>query len=274
MTQGPAPLRIVPTEIAAESSGGRIHRILGRSTAHQRVSALVDLETCQGDPFTAIWLDATTATTVFKSAGTTAVHILWTSSRLPHTIEAGYDACDPAGLRMVDVTPGDTITIPPGAPFRVGEGILAFLLGTAAIAPEASTLQPGPMPLPPVHGLSRFHRYNRQTICSATPALVLERWKLTHPIQVSLETDRLHYLANLVTPVVLNWPGGSDLLGRIRSRLLPPGLDTITLVPDGLGYILLAYVPDLSRDVVAPLLGAGYDPDSIAALGVPIDYLK
>lgn len=64
------------------------------------------------------------------------------------------------------------------------------------------------------------------------------------------------------------------LLQRTESRFLPPGMDRITIVPDGLGYILIGSIPDLMPDVVIPLRRAGYDRAAIASLGVPPSLLE
>jgi mannose-6-phosphate isomerase len=72
----------------------------------------------------------------------------------------------------------------------------------------------------------------------------------------------------------LNWPGGSEILSRTASRLLPEGTGRITIVPDGLGYVLIGSVPDLASDVVLPLRRAGYDNQTIAALVGPVDPLE
>jgi mannose-6-phosphate isomerase len=70
----------------------------------------------------------------------------------------------------------------------------------------------------------------------------------------------------LVDPVGLTWNGGTDLVARAESRILPAALREVTVVPDGLGYVLVCYVPDLAADIVGPLKEAGYGDEEIAAL--------
>jgi hypothetical protein len=250
--------------------------VFGRPTNRDRVAAVVDLCAVRDSPpWTAAYVDATSTTPAFASSGTTALHVLWTASETLHVIHAGADPWEADRLGHFEVHPGDTMTLPPRTPFAVGEGIVAFVISTGALAAadapgngvRADALRP------PAHGLQVFRRFNRRTFCTASPAMVLERWKITQPLSMELDRARWHYLTNLVAPVALTWPGGTDLLGRTASRVLPQGMTTINLVPDGLGYVLLAYVPDLERDVVSPLRSAGYDRATISALieGPPID---
>jgi hypothetical protein len=170
-----------------------------------------------------------------------------------------------------DATPGDTLTFAPRTSWQLESGILAFAL--AAPTGLDGGLRDGQV-LPPTHGLPLFHRFNRRTVCSATPVAALERWKLTHPQRLTLAEDRWHLLVNLVSPVAVGWPGGTDLVGRADLRLLPLGLPEITMVPDGLGYVLLAGVPVLEQEIIGALREAGYPNASIAALGVPLQALE
>jgi mannose-6-phosphate isomerase len=118
----------------------------------------------------------------------------------------------------------------------------------------------------PTHGLERHVGHNRVTVCAAGPHFAMERWKLTEPLRLTLPAGRCATLTNLVDPVGLTWNGGTDLVARAESRILPAALQEVTVVPDGLGYILVCYVPDLATDIVGPLKEAGYGDEEIAAL--------
>jgi mannose-6-phosphate isomerase len=48
---------------------------------------------------------------------------------------------------------------------------------------------------------------------------------------------------------------------------LPAAIGEVRVVPEGEASLVACYVPDLERDVVAPLRGAGYSDDEIRALG-------
>lgn len=277
----PQPVRIA-RRVERESFGGnRLERILGYpSTSPDRISALVDTLDVPAAgqsamPYTAMYVDAMSRTPVYVSDGLTAVHVLWTAPAQRAELLASADPMGETDLFGLEAHPGDTLTVHERMPFALGAGVVAFLFGSAPSRPSTDprTWSRMPLPRPPTHGLNLFDRFNRRTICAANRDLLLERWKISQPLHISLNCHRWHYLTNLVAPVALTWPGGSELLQRTESRFLPRGLDRITIVPDGLGYVLIGSVPDLETDVVLPLRRAGYDRAAIASLGVPTDLL-
>jgi len=260
------PVALQGTEIALPWGGNRIRRILERPVTGDRVAAIVDL--CPGrdnPPWLAAYVDATAATPPFVGSGTTVVHVLWAAGGAARYLAAGIEPGEPDfALRAFEAHPGDTLTVPPGVPFAIGTGILGFVLANGPVNEwDGEAFAAGASIRPPTHGLQVFTGFNRRTVCAATPDLVLERWKLTQPLTLSPNPDRWHYLTNLVAPVALGWPGGADILARTGSRLLPRGMASVTLVPGGLGYVLLGYAPDLERDVLLPLRSAGYDQAAI-----------
>lgn len=274
----PYPVMIPRREEHDRFGGHRLQRIMGcRPALPGPISALVDDLglVSAGIPHIASYLDATCPTPNQISEDTTAIHILWTTPGARAEVRAGRDPQGEADLLGYEVHPGDTFSVPAGIPYAIGAGIIAFVFsGASPRAGADPTAWPRSiLPHPPTHGLNLFDRFNRRTICAAHEDLLLERWKVTQPLELPLGRDRWHYLTNLVEPVALNWPGGSTILQRTKSRLLPPGLGRITVVPNGLGYVLMGTVPDLRRDVVLPLRGAGYDRAAIATLGVPPGYL-
>ena len=267
------PVRLPRREVHAPFGGHRLQRILGyQPRTNSPISTLVDLPIAGIDVHVA-WVDATTDTPIY-SGGLTAIHVLWAAAA-SGTVSAGVDSVVQHELTDHEVHPGDTLLVPPGVPFRFGTGLLAIVAATGAWepSPDPDKWNRTPLHQGPTHGLSVFHRYNRRTICAALPELLVERWKLTEPLDLPLDPGRWHYLTCLVDPVAIAWPGGADLLGRTEARLLPAGLDRLTVVPSGLGYVLLISIPDLERDVLAPLRAAGYDRAAIASLGVPSEWL-
>jgi len=269
----------IPRRVERDPSGGqRLERIMGyRPASPGPISALVDELglVSMATSHVASYVDAACLTPIRVSDATTAIHILWTAPGDRAEIRAGVDPqCDTDLLRY-EVHPGDTVLVPAGVPHALGAGNVAFIFGGASprACVDRKAWSQSMLPHPPTHGLNLFHRFNRRTICAAHQDLLLERWKITQPLALRLRADRWHYVTNLVDPVGLNWPGGSALLQRTESSLLPRGLDQITIVPDGLGYVLIGSVPDLEADVVLPLRWAGYDRDAIASLGVPTDLL-
>ena len=188
------------------------------------------------------------------------------------------------------IAPGDTVYVPGGVLHTFGPDTLIFeIQQTSDIAQsvmptdlagnrhpdeiwrqniEATLreLRRDPQPQP-THGLERHVGHNRVTVCTAGPYFTLERWKLTEPLTLKLPAGRCATLTNLVEPVGLTWHGGTDLVARAESRVLPAALEEVTVIPDGLAYILVCYVPDVAADIVAPLRDAGYGDEEIAALG-------
>jgi hypothetical protein len=152
-----------------------------------------------------------------------ALHLLWARDEANAWIDVG-------GKGALPVAPGDTLTLASGTPFRVGPGLLLAEIG----GPLASAPRPGAV-VGPTHGIERFDGYNRQTLCASTPDFSLERWKVTQPL--ALRGDAA--IVNLVQPMALSWPGGTDLLRRGELRVIPSLLDRVTLYPDGLGYALV-----------------------------------
>ncbi len=272
------PLR-PPRRVEHDASGGRrLERILGYvPSSPDRISAILDdLGKCLASKHqvshVAALVDATSRTPVRTSEGTTAIHVLWTAPGVRAEVFAGVDPHPIPELTPYKVHPGDTVSIPAQVPFAIGAGIVAFVFGSAP-ARITGTRSGSSIIQPPHHGLNLFARFNRRTICAAHDDLLLERWKISHPLDLTLNPRRWHYLVNLVEPVVLNWRGGSDVLQRTEARVVPAGRDRITIVPDGLGYVLIGSIPDLVEDVVRPLQRAGYERSAIASLGVPAHVL-
>jgi hypothetical protein len=234
---------------------------------HRDTSAIIDHEPDHRFPFTAMYLESLPGADRNISDGFAAIHILWTSTPQPHAVLAGHDPAVPGDLIDYPVHPGDTIVVPPHAPFAIGEGCLAFILAQGNIdhAPDDATPALA-TPMPPTHGLGVFHRFNRRTICAARPGLLLERWKITEPLALDLDPGRWHYLTNLVDPATISWAGGAVTMRPTQSCLVPPLVGSITVVPDSLAYILVASEPNLEKDIVAPLQSAGYDKSAIAEL--------
>jgi hypothetical protein len=269
-------------EESSAFGGHRIERILGRPPiTHEPISTVVDLVgespgSVANVSHIAAYIDATSQSPAHVSDGVTAVHVLWTEANVRGEILAGLDFASAGDLVAFDAHPGDTLLVPARTPFALGAGMLAFVFGSHPLGETAdqSCWSREPLPHPPTHGLQIFAQYNRRTICAAHDGLLLERWKITTPLDLTLNPRNWHYLTNLVEPVALNWSGGSELLGRTESRFLPAGLSQVSIVPDGLGYVLIGSIPDLTIDVIDPLRSAaGYDRSAIASLGVPLEML-
>jgi hypothetical protein len=293
MTVRPYPLRL--TELAADVSArpSLIRRVLRKSAPDGNDSSSVSIlghpdQQVMNGSFAAQRLDQVAeshrswlvgeanlehdasfedhggGTLVQVGRSTLACHVLWCAGERSAHLLAGIDPAandgsrtDPDRLVRRPVSPGDTITIPAGMPHAFGPGILAYHLSVPA-TPNQGASDPVP-----THGLAWFEGFNRRTICAGGPGFILERWKITQPLRLHRAGSRWMFLTNLVAPVALTWDSGSELIGRAESRLLPASLRICTLVPDGIAYLLCAYVPDLECDVVAPLRMAGYQDNEI-----------
>jgi mannose-6-phosphate isomerase len=109
---------------------------------------------------------------------------------------------------------------------------------------------------------------NRITVGCAGPYFALERWRLTAPHRDPAHPLRFVTLSNVGDPVTIAWSGGEETLGRAESVLLPAAIGDVTVSPTGRSADLIAcYVPDLDRDIVAPLREAGHKDEAIRALG-------
>jgi mannose-6-phosphate isomerase len=107
----------------------------------------------------------------------------------------------------------------------------------------------------------------RRVLCCAGPYFVLERWTLTEPYTKPAHPERCLTLSSVGDPVSIEYDGGTERLGRAESCVLPAAIGEMRVVPEGEASLIVCYVPDLERDVVAPLRQAGYSDDEIRALG-------
>lgn len=296
MTVQPYPLRLTEQPGAAGSSRSLIRRVLRKPVPNATGSRCVSILGHAGQSVTngsfagrqltqmterhRSWLaggaDLTHLTSFVDSGEGTAVlmgdsrlicHVLWCADERSAHVLAGIDPAasigsvtDPERLIRRPISPGDTIVIPAGMPHAFGPGILAFHLRVEA-GPDQAAHE-----AVPTHGLSRFQGFNRRTICAAGKGYALERWKTTQPLRLEREDERWMFVTNLVGPVAIVWNGGSEPIAGGESRLLPASLRSLTLVPDGIAYVLCAYAPDLMQDIVAPLRLAGYRNDEIATV--------
>ncbi|WP_424137818.1 hypothetical protein [Roseomonas chloroacetimidivorans] len=99
----------------------------------------------------------------------------------------------------------------------------------------------------------------------AGPFFAMEHWGAAGGAEIRHRFDDATILSNIGGPVTLRAGGWTEQLGRAESRLLPAALDEITI--QGPADVLFSYVPELTRDLRAPLVAAGYRPELIAGLG-------
>ena len=121
----------------------------------------------------------------------------------------------------------------------------------------------------PNPGLALDDGPNKRVLCCAGPYFALERWTLAEPHTEPSHPERSLTLSNVGDPARIEYAGGTEGLDRGESCVLPASIGEVRVRPDGAGEtsLIVCYVPDLGRDVVAPLREAGYSDEEIRALG-------
>lgn len=104
-----------------------------------------------------------------------------------------------------------------------------------------------------------------RTFCAASPYFALERWRIGSVAPARHRFGTALAVSNIGLPVTVTCGAWSETLGRAESLVLPAALGEVEI--SGPGDLLVAYLPDLERDVVEPLLAAGYSREVIATLG-------
>lgn len=123
--------------------------------------------------------------------------------------------------------------------------------------------------LPKPHpGLAINRDGNRYVIGGAGPSFALERWHLSKPHFEGSRPDRCLALTNVGDPLTIRYGGGTEVLGKAESCLLPAAIGDVTIEPQGEGDLIVCYVPDVMRDIVSRLLAEGYERERIDALGL------
>lgn len=124
-------------------------------------------------------------------------------------------------------------------------------------------LDPRPEPTP---GLPvRLGDGVQRIFCCASPFFALERCEAGTAAPLRRRFATAQVLTNVGAPVTVRTPAGVETLGRAETLLLPAALGEVELT--GPADVLVGYLPDLERDVVAPLLDAGYPRSLVASLG-------
>ncbi|MDQ3695484.1 MAG: class I mannose-6-phosphate isomerase [Chloroflexota bacterium] len=236
---------------------------------------------------------------------TEAWHILWAGPNASilagikpgvgeDELRAAFNAQDyDAVMPRYPIQAGDTVYVPGGVIHSFGPDTLIFEiqqtsdLGQSVMPADLYGNRHGPEqwqsnidatlaelrtdPLPkPNPGLERPSPEpgNRLVIGGAGPHFALERWTLSEPHREPARPDRCLVLSNVGDPVQLGYAAGEETLERAASCILPAALGAVTIRPPSGGASLIAcYVPDLQRDIIAPLRAAGHGDDAIRSLG-------
>ncbi|MFB4319980.1 class I mannose-6-phosphate isomerase [Actinomadura sp. 21ATH] len=193
-------------------------------------------------------------------------------------------------LRRLPVRPGETIYVPGGTPHSFGPDTLVYEIE------QTSDIQRHVMRWEMEDGspvgddrfafnLDMFMRQVKpdsrpeftpglkiaagddveRTFLCAGPYFALERWRAgtAAPLRRSFATAQI--LSNVGAPVHVRAGEFREELGRAETLLLPAALGEAEIT--GPADVLFGYLPDLERDVAAPLVQAGYPRRVIATLG-------
>lgn len=196
-----------------------------------------------------------------------------------------YDAV----MRRIPVRAGDTVYVPGGALHSFGPDTLIYeIQQTSDIGLDAmpydmdgkrydvetwhqridgliDQLEPALRPVVQAGLRVPAGTDNDRTYCCAGPYFALERWRVgaTEPLRHSFETALI--LSNPAAPCKVRVGDWAGTLGRAETLLLPAVLGEVEV--EGPADVLAAYLPDLEKDVIAPLRTAGYGPEVINTLG-------
>lgn len=119
----------------------------------------------------------------------------------------------------------------------------------------------------PNPGLVLEDSQNTYTVACAGPHFALERWTLKEMHHEPPHPRRCMTLSNIGSPVRIDYAGGTEMLDRAQSCILPAAIGDVRIFPSGEARLLVGYVPDLQQDIMIPLTKAGYSEDQIRALG-------
>ncbi|MFF4173042.1 type I phosphomannose isomerase catalytic subunit [Streptomyces sp. NPDC001744] len=209
------------------------------------------------------------------------------SDRLRAALETqDFDAV----LRRLPVRAGETLYVPGGTPHTFGPGTLVYEIEqTSDIQQHAmrwrmedgspvddaefaanldmlmEEVDPDSRPeFTPGLRIAAGDGAERLFLC-AGPYFALERWRTgtQEPLRRSFATAQV--LSNAGAPVRVRTGDWAGELGRAETLLLPAACGEVEIA--GPADVLFGYLPDLERDVYAPLRAAGFPPHLVATLG-------
>ncbi len=108
---------------------------------------------------------------------------------------------------------------------------------------------------------------NRRTFVFACRYFALERLDLMAPTMLNCNGERFYVLSLIEGACTVVYGDHHEMLRPGQTLLLPAALGVVTLVPTEPSALLKTYVPDLAKDVVAPLRLSGVSDEAIADLG-------
>jgi mannose-6-phosphate isomerase len=196
-------------------------------------------------------------------------------------------------MQTVPVAPGDVVLNLPGTMHALGAGVLIYELQQSADItyrlydwdrpgddgqPRALHLDKGlavtslgPCALDKLTPVGLSGDGASRTLLCATAHFAAERISLAGPIVFDTAGDGFHILTALGSPAVVRYGAGrreSVEVGAGESLVVPAGLGEYEVAPVGdSAEVIRAFVPDLARDIVAPLAARELSRDAILAVG-------
>jgi mannose-6-phosphate isomerase len=194
-------------------------------------------------------------------------------------------------LNRVSVAPGDVIMVPAGTIHAIGRGVTLFEIQQKSdltyrlydygrrdakgnlrelhveqgldVSDLAGTTYPKALPLP-------LDATNQRHLLVACPFFALERLQLDGPLALATDAGSLELYTALDGTGQLVAGDSSVELTRGVSAVLPATLGGYSIQPHAALTLLRCYVPDLERDLLAPLRAQGTDEAQIARSVFPL----
>ncbi|MCA9832916.1 MAG: hypothetical protein KC435_03165 [Thermomicrobiales bacterium] len=154
--------------------------------------------------------------------GDTVVHVLWQADESHASITIGGES--------FSIAPGDTAAIPAGDEWLLSPEQLAIVV--------VRRTQELILPTPPHHGIESFVSYNRATAYNLPENQTITRWKLTEPLTLPA-SDQDVIAISLYNTIALQHRSEVNLMHQGDVRVIRAGEGAVTLVPNGLTYVLL-----------------------------------
>lgn len=210
-----------------------------------------------------------------------------TSDRQEFANAIAADNLEPL-LHHIPVRAGDVIFVPAGTLHAINAGIVLFEIQQKSDLTyrvydygrrDAKTGQPRELHVAKALDVTEFAPAPRSKLTPLTmePAnrvllvacsyFALERWTLIDQHKLATDPGSFEILTIIAGTGTLDSSGSPIVLNRGDSVVLPAALGDYTIHnshPETALQVLRAYVPDLERDLIAPLRAQGYNDERIA----------
>jgi mannose-6-phosphate isomerase len=189
-------------------------------------------------------------------------------------------------MRRVPVQAGDVVFVPAGTMHAINAGIVLFEIQQKSdltyrvydyARRDAKTGQPRELHIDKSLDVMDYAPSPRGTVpplplgegrelLVACALFALERWTLASEQTLAPDAGTFEIWTAIEGAARLQWSGDELILARGESVVLPAARGNYTLLPGDAGQpqLLRAYVPDLERDLIAPLKAHGVDEARIA----------